>query len=58
MNQHHSATTYELTEMPERPEDFLSPEQRQKAIAHILCTIALRALRKRHENLADTQSSK
>ena len=34
----------------ERPEDFLSPEQRIHAIAEILCTMALRALKEQHES--------
>ncbi len=33
----------------ERPEDFLSPQQRADAIAEILATIAVRIIRKRHE---------
>jgi hypothetical protein len=36
-------------QIPERPEDYLSPEQRLDAIAEILATIALRSLRKHHE---------
>jgi hypothetical protein len=34
----------------EKPEDFLSPEQRLKAIADILGAIAIRVVRKQHEH--------
>jgi hypothetical protein len=34
----------------ERPEDFLSPEQRSNAVAEILATIALRIAKTHHEN--------
>ena len=34
----------------EQPEDFLSPEQRMKAIADVLSTIAIRIVKKRYEN--------
>ncbi|MBV9471127.1 MAG: hypothetical protein JOZ57_17960 [Abitibacteriaceae bacterium] len=33
----------------ERPEDYLSPQQRRDAIADILATIILRHLQKRHD---------
>ena len=33
----------------DQPEDFLTPQQRAEAIAEILATIALRMLKKRHE---------
>lgn len=34
---------------PGRAEDFMTPEQRQKAVAEILATIALRVARKQQE---------
>jgi hypothetical protein len=33
----------------EQPEDFLSPEQRMKAVAKVLADIALDAIRKNHD---------
>ena len=38
----------EYAQIPERPEDFLSPDQRMDEIAKILATITLRSIRKRH----------
>lgn len=57
MEKSHISSTYympDASQMAERPEDYLSPEQRLEAIAKILATIGLRALRNKHEH--DNQS--
>ena len=47
-------TTYDFTDPNsgntlERPEDYLSPEQRRDAIAKLLAEIGLRALKNRND---------
>jgi hypothetical protein len=39
----------------EGPTDFLTPEQRLDAVAEILATIALRAIREDHESHPDQE---
>ena len=37
--------------LPEQWTDFLTPEQRLNAVADILSSVAIRVIKKRHENL-------
>lgn len=47
-NRHTNQPTDESS--PEQWAEFLTPEQRLTAIADILSTIAIRVIKKRHEN--------